>query len=246
MTIRLVIFNLLFSAIYSQLSLTTQYTTTDGLQVYLIYSSSAYYYASLGGDEKTLSGTLYLFLTDTKTYIDSNNGVFVGIGFGVNQMNGADMVVCQYKTNNLYTCNDYWGVGHNIETDRQLQGIENVKIGYSNIQSLDSSYAPYKTLVTWNFTKDLVNQDFYDWKDFPNWRTNNGAVIGSWGRNDNNFYVIQHVEHSPTNLTLIDGVGVPSIPLPTQNTTGSSTISTNAKFSKIDCFILIILLVCFV
>lgn len=95
----------------------------------------------------------------------------------------SDLVLCQYLTDNKSNCVDNWLVCRVFGFYIQYSGTNNVSLAKGTIIQLATTFTPFKTLITWEFTKDLTKLDDYDWKDFVNWKTNKDFVIGIWGNN---------------------------------------------------------------
>jgi hypothetical protein len=219
----------------SQLSGTTRYNTLNGMQIYLVFNQNTYVYATLNGDDKTLVGSLFFYSKDSQIEIDKNFGVYASIGFGSRTTDQSDFIICEYLTKNKFTCADYWSVGKTPQADAVYQGKNDVALKGNKIIALDTSYAPYNTLIQWDFSKNLTTLDIFDWKEFNKWQSNQGYVIGNWGRFDMNFYMQAPIDSSTSQLNLVDGAGVPNIPLPlpSQNSTQLTTKSEYFKFHPV-------------
>jgi hypothetical protein len=150
----------------------------DGIQVYYIKNSDYYLYVTYTGDTSSMQGIIYLYTSKTQSQIDTDGGIYVGLGLGANDMTNADMVICQYFPGPKYSCADYFSYGESAPSlDTQLKGINDVTLVNSNISSLDSSFSPYLSLITITFKKNVSNPDKYDWSSIGSWKTSNAAMI---------------------------------------------------------------------
>lgn len=207
---KIIIIALLAITINSQLTETYKYSTMNGIQVYYIKNNEYYLYATYSGDSSTLQATVTLMTSKTQAQLDSTNGIYVGLGFGTDGMYNTDMVICQYMPGNKFSCTDYWSVAERSpSTDVMLGGKNDVTLLDSSITSLDSTYSPYITRVTFSFKKDLTNLDQYDWSGFKTWNTSNTKISGAIGNNAADGSILQHIINSDNNK-LTDGNNVPN------------------------------------
>lgn len=189
----------------SQSLVTGDYSNMNGIQVYFFASSSAYSFGSFTGSSSSVSGTIYLFLSETQSKIDSSNGVWAGVGFGSSNMNNSDMVICSYVPNNKFSCYDGWSYSNGIPSnDSSLGGRNDIVASSGTITSV--SVGSFKTLIRFNFTKNISNLDNFDWSGFASWQTNNGGISGAYGYLDGSQNVMKHLARSK-GLSISDGNG---------------------------------------
>ena len=215
---------LLLSFVKTQTLTTGDDSNMDGIQVYFLNSNSAYLFGTFNGSATSITVTLYLFLSDTKTRLDSSNGCWAGVGFGSNDMYSSDMVICQYFNNN-FSCLDYWSDSNSLPSlDTSLGGKNDVSNVSGTITTI--SVNSYNTLLTFTFTKDISNLDKYDWSAFAKWQTNTGSMSGAYGFNSDSKTTIEHPSTSKRN-SMADGNGFRSgITVNTSTTPTATTTPT--------------------
>ena len=225
---------LLTTKIKTQVITTGDFSNMDGIQVYLLNSSNAYLFGTFKGSATSITVTLYLFLSDTKSKLDSGNGCWAGVGFGSYDMSSSDMVMCQYLTNNAFTCADYWSNSENSPSlDTSLGGKNDVSSVSGTINTIKVS--TYNTLLTFTFTKDISNLDKYDWSSFAKWQTNQGAMAGAYGYNSGSKSALQHPDVSKRS-SLTDGNGYRTgitVDLSNPTVAGTTTIPTTTLNSGV-------------
>jgi hypothetical protein len=208
---------ILFTTTYQQLSETYKYNIMPGIQVYLFKNDNAYSYITLNGNSEQMIGEVYLYLTKSiQDIINDKVGVYVAIGFGSNTMVSADVVICQYfvNTTETYRCSDWWSKGDPSpnrapKVDASYNGQNDVVTLKGNIAALSTKFAPYNTIINFQFIKQYNDEDkTADWKDFKTWLKNGQGVIGAYGVNRGDG-ISRHSVRSPTNLLLKDGSGCP-------------------------------------
>lgn len=204
--IAILCFLILFSDFARTQTLNTgDYSNMSGIQVYFLSSSSVYLFASMTGSSTQINVTLYLFMSDTKSKLDSGNGVWATIGFGSDDMMNSDMVVCQYLPTSTFNCYDTWSTRNdNPPKDSSLGGKDDIKSSSGTITSI--SVSSYNTLITFTFTKDLTSLDKYDWSSFQSWQTNNGYCGAAYGYNNGSKVPLEHPTYS-RGSKLTDGNG---------------------------------------
>lgn len=170
----------LITVIFSQNDYCSIYKSEiNKIKVYLVQSVHFKTWFTIEGDSQNIDVHFYLLTTDNKTSIDAG-GLWAGVGFGGIVMNGTDIIVCKY-VQTKFGCMDAKSRGH-IVNFTSNNGENNVILLSSNIyENLGLDYGDYKTLIHWNFKKDISNPDYTHWVDWKNWKTNNGTVIGSVG-----------------------------------------------------------------
>jgi hypothetical protein len=186
---------------------TYDYQNTSGYQVYYIKNDQYFSYATLTGSSSSIQIEMNLMVRDINNS-NIQNGVWAGIGFGSDEMDNSDMVVFTYN-GSQFNCADYWAPGNMIQTDGALGGNNDVTYVSGNIETLDSTYAPYSRLLTWTCTKNIATLDSYDWTDFANWQSNKGHTIGAIGPLNSQGAILQHLFNSEI-LNLADGENDPS------------------------------------
>lgn len=164
-------------------------------KVFLTKTSKFLNWFTISGDSQTVSISLNLLTTDTKTSLEAG-GIWSGIGFGGWEMQGTDMVIC-YNNKKTFGCWDAIGQRESAMLDYEAtNGVDNTKFTSGSIvENLTTDYGSYKSLVTWNFNINIGTKDANDWSDWANWQTNKGKIIGAVGYIDSSTgYPNEHTE----------------------------------------------------
>jgi hypothetical protein len=200
--------------VFNQIANTFKYKEMDGMQIYFGNNDNYYFYSTLTGNSSQIIIEMNLYLDLSLEEVNStssgNKGVWAGIGFGNNNMFKTEAVLFQYFPDGRLVCNDAWLPGHYLKFDTELGGKNDVTYITGSIKSLESSFAPYKTLISWKCSKNISSLDEYDWQQFSTWQTNNAPVIGAWSINSSDEKPLPHGFAPKTTLTLVDGSGVTS------------------------------------
>lgn len=183
---------------------------TNKVKVFLTQNDKFRSWFTISGDDKLVSISLYLLTTDTKSSLE-DGGIWSGVGFGSFEMNETDMIVC-FNLKTSYFCSDNIGGTRGITPDKFLNGHEDTLLQSADIQgNLPSDFGVYKSLVTWNLTKNITTSELQDWSDWKNWKTNNGKVMGAVGyMNITTSQPNQEVVHTIGGQYLTDLSGYPS------------------------------------
>lgn len=193
---------------FSETLVTGDYSNMSGIQTYFLSSSSIYYFATFTGSSSSITSTLYLFMSESQSDIDSANGVWAGIGFGSSNMLNSDVVMCTYTPTNRFSCYDAWSNSYvNPSTDSSLGGKNDITFSSGTITNV--SIGSYKTLITFTFIKDISSLDNYDWSNFASWQTNQGEINGAYGYLNASKTATKHTGVS-RRITLVDGSGYTS------------------------------------
>lgn len=193
------------------------YEGMPGIQALLVDNDDAKLLLSLNGDTNTMSGKVILLLKHAKTKVEQT-GVWAGVSFGSNTMNGADYVTVVYSkdaTNKMQsTVIDGWCEKNDptrtVKYDSMFVTPNDLSLNnvlLKNFTISEISVDGFLTKIEADFTKDLSKLDAYDWPEAKTWQTNKGYVIGSWGWVGSNGYPIQH-SFTPVAHKLEDGISL--------------------------------------
>lgn len=183
-TITLIFNNFQNNLINCHIYNTGDFANEAGLQIYYTSTPQHYFFGSYSGSSTSIRGKIYLMLKDDLQTINQT-GIWVGVGFGSSTMKNSDMVMCFYIPEKEFYCEDYYSnANKRPSTDISLGGKNNIKTSSGTVNSLNLNGIEYKTLITFNFEKDLsdVKNDQYDWNEFPSWQTNKKGHSGSYGK----------------------------------------------------------------
>lgn len=159
---------LILFAINLQLTLTTltfadlkNYACESGTQIYLFEDSQFFSMLSIdnsNSSQNTLKATLYLITSLSFPNIQSA-GLYIGMGFGSQSMNGTLMVICGLNKNQSFFCKDYTGASRNAnENSTQRVNIDNT--AFVDLTTLSNSdYGSYKSMIQWSFTRTIASSE---------------------------------------------------------------------------------------
>ncbi len=125
----------IFGICLSQISSYQNYTNMPGIQIYHFVSSNVFLYSTLTGNSSLITVEVNMYTTTTQGSIDSSNGLFSGVGFGRNRMNGLDIILFTYSKGN-FQCSDYYAPGELLNSDVSLGGRNDVSFINGKITSL--------------------------------------------------------------------------------------------------------------
>lgn len=220
---------------FQSLSETLNYTNLPGIQIYFFQNDQNYLFTSLFGDQDGLYGETYLFTNWDYEEIETK-GIYAGIELGSDTMENGDYIVLYYLGNDTWDARDsYLGGLYQSEeivfkkdSEISASSSDDVKISKTNyiIQDLSQNkFPPYRTLIVFQWFKNITSPDQRDWSDIKTWKSNQGYISGAVGLLNPSSLSYHSKNRSPKSLTLYDGAGLPNIK-DTNEQIATQTIST--------------------
>lgn len=137
----------------SDLTSAKDYKNISGNQIYLFEEDMAFSYITIDITQTTkLKATIFLYINQSLSSI--SNGVYTSIGFGTSVMAGADIILCAAKSDSTCWCKDYTGIKENINSKTAITTLTSFKVDV-----LATTWAPYKTLITFNIERTMTVTD---------------------------------------------------------------------------------------